>query len=149
MYISYFSRKGGNNFLCGFCMCHELLSVVWENHFAVDRTVLLHQRFCRVLLCCLYIWFRLFFPTGSCLLEHMSLVGCLVSVVFLGLCLVSLVSCLFISGSSLVCQSQDYLRSAGQSGCIEGCAASNSGRSLKFELSLAMRGKAVMSTEKR
>jgi len=42
-------------------MCHELLSVVWENLFAVDRTVLLHQRFCRVLLCCIYIWFRLFF----------------------------------------------------------------------------------------
>jgi len=63
-------------------------------------------------------------------------------------CLLSLV-CL-ISGSSLVCQShQGYLRSAGQSGCIEGCAASNSGRSLKFELSLAMRGKAVISTEKR
>merc|ERR1719474_1948387 len=102
MYISYFSRKGGNNFLCGFCMCHELLSVVWENLFAVDRTVLLHQRFCRVLLCCLYIWFRLFFATGSCLLEHMSLVRCLVSVVsgifFLSLCLLSvylrIVSCL-------------------------------------------------------
>jgi len=134
-------------------MCHELLSVVWENLFAVDRTVLLHQRFCRVLLCCLYIWFRLFFATGSCLLEHLSLVGCFVSVVsgiaFLGLCLVSLLSCLFISGSSLIRQSQDYLRSAGQSACIEGCAASNSGRSLKFELSLAMRGKAVISTEKR
>ena len=71
-----------------------------------------------------------------------------------------------------------YLRSAGQSGCMEGCAASNSGFSLlmigldwmkvesesrinltkmfptldkylKFELSLAMRGNAVMSTEKR
>ena len=106
---------------------------------------------------------------------------CVSGIVFLGLCLLSLVSCLFISGSSLVCQSQDYLRSAGQSGCIEGCAASNSGRSLieeilcfvpkrkyhtyeyiykhrsilgnsfylKFELSLAMRGKAVISTEKR
>ena len=79
-------------------MCHELLSVVWENLFAVDRTVLLHQRFCRVLLCCLYIWFRLFFATGSCLLEHLSLVGCFVSVVFLGFCLVS-----------LVCLSQDRL----------------------------------------
>jgi len=109
--------------------------------------------FCGVLLCCIYIWFRLFFATGSCLFEHLSLVGCFVSVVsgivFMGLCLLSLVSCLFISGSSLVCQSQGYLRSGGQSGCIEGCAASNSGRSLKFELSLAMRGKAVISTEKR
>ena len=48
-------------------------------------------------------------------------------------CLLSLV-CL-ISGSSLVCQShQGYLRSAGQSGCIEGCAASNSGRSLIEEI---------------
>ena len=119
-------------------MCHELLSVVWGNILEVDRTVLLHQRIRRGFLCCLYIWFRLFFATGSCLLEHLSLVGCFESVVsgivFLGLCLVSLVSCLFISGSSLECQSQGYLRSAGQSGCIEGCAASNSGRSLIEEI---------------
>jgi len=42
-----------------------------------------------------------------------------------------------------------YLRSAGQSGCIEGWAASKSALSLRLELSLAMRGNAVMSTEKR
>jgi len=79
-------------------MCHELLPVVWENILEVDRTVLLHQRIRRGFLCCLYIWFRLFFATGSCLLEHLSLVGCFVSVVFLGLCLLS-----------LVCLSQDRL----------------------------------------
>jgi len=52
--------------------------------------------------------------------------------------------CLFWKDPSIL-----YLRSAGQSGCMEGWAASNSRLSLRFELSLVMRGNAVMSTEKR
>ena len=77
-------------------MCHELLSVVWENILAVDWTVLLHHRIC------LYIWFRLFFATRSCLLEHFSLVGCFVSQ---ALSSWACVCCLL----SLVCLSQDRL----------------------------------------
>jgi len=42
-------------------MYHELLSFVWENPLAVDWTVLLPHRICRGFLCCLYIWFCLFF----------------------------------------------------------------------------------------
>jgi len=91
-------------------MCHELLSVVWENLFAVDRTVLLHQRFCRVLLCCIYIWFHLFATAGSCRLADL---------VFSCICLLSAALCrLFQALSSwacvccllsLVCSSQDRL----------------------------------------
>ena len=168
-------------------MCHELLSVVWGNILEVDRTVLLHQRIRRGFLCCLYIWFRLFFATGSCLLEHLSLVGCFESVVsgivFWGLCLLSLVSCLFnlrivscLSEPSRLLEVSRAvrlhwrvrgfkLRALADRGNIMFCAKkkvthvwihlqarkSILGNSfyLKFELSLAMRGKAVMSTEKR